>query len=238
VFPAAGRATLGPVANPKTPGDLYFENYCALNGYLLTYEPATGAPTKPDYLVERGGDRALVEVKHFTTMRETEKIMASPTLTAWFGGRELYGTLQTAVRGAGEQLAPLASLRLPLVVALTNPLNSDVSFFGDDVVSALFGHVKLRVNLDAPGTFPFASGEDAAVLHRDADGNTLNRLPHLSAVITFGGLETFPQVNVYDLSGVFGFTGTPLPRTMFDADDAVWFGSTDDDRFGPLPPAP
>jgi hypothetical protein len=49
------------------------------------------------------------------------------------------------------------------------------------------------------------------------------------------GMPQFPRGDVYDLSGVHGFTGTPLPRTMFDADDDRWFGFLARDRFGRLP---
>ena len=97
------------MANPKTPGDLSFEQYCDLNGYLWSYEPGRESlgvepPTKPDYLIERGGDRAVVEVKRFTTMRETEKNMASPsaagvpmrTLQEWMGHRDLSTTQRYA----------------------------------------------------------------------------------------------------------------------------------------------
>jgi hypothetical protein len=177
------------MANPKTPGDLFFESYCDLNGYLWTYEPdshvlGVDAPTAPDYLIERGGDRAVVEVKHFTTTRETDKLIASPTLTASFGGRELYGTLQASVRAAGDQLAPLAALEIPLVVVVTNPLHSDVSFDFEDVCSALLGQVQWRINLEESGdAYPVYSGKDAAVLHQEPDGEAINRLPHVSAVI-------------------------------------------------------
>lgn len=164
--------------------------------------------------------------------------MASPTQSAWFGGRELYGTLQASIRAGGEQLAPLAGLNVPLVVVVTNPLHSDVSFFGDDVVSALFGEVRVRVTLDDPGDHAlFAGGEHGAVLHRDMSGEVVNRLPHLSAVIALDGVERFPRVDVYDLSGIAHFAGTPLPRSMFNADDDTWTGSLGDDRYGRLPPA-
>lgn len=53
------------VADPKTPGDELFENYCVLNGYLAEYNPnwreRVGLDTakNPDYLNdrERPGDR-------------------------------------------------------------------------------------------------------------------------------------------------------------------------------------
>jgi hypothetical protein len=228
------------MANPKTPGDLFFEKYCELNGYLSWYEPGSDLlgrdiPTEPDYLIERGGDRAVVEVKHFTTRRETERLIASPTHTAMFGGRELYGTLQAAIRAAGEQLAPLATLSTPLVVVVANPLNADVSFYRDDVVSALFGEVKLRVTLHAPvDPTPTFSGQDAAVLHRQPDGHVVNRLPHVSAVVAVAGVEPFWHADVYDLSGAPEFAGAPLPRTMFDAEGDTWLGFLAPGQFGRL----
>jgi hypothetical protein len=102
------------MADPKTPGDLFFENYCLLNGYDFEHDvpwrERFGVNTEkdPDYLVDRVGDRAIVEVKHFTTTRLTERLLNSPRLTAWFGSRDLYGNLENAIRDAGAQLAPFA----------------------------------------------------------------------------------------------------------------------------------
>lgn len=67
------------MANPKTPGDLFFEDYCAVNGYIATYEPSWRAlfginvdqGAGPDYLVDRAGDQAIVEVKHFESFSMT-----------------------------------------------------------------------------------------------------------------------------------------------------------------------
>jgi hypothetical protein len=75
------------------------------------------------------------------------------------------------------------------------------------------------------------SGKHGAVLHQAADGAPVNRLPHLSAVVTMYGLETFPHVNVYDLSKVHGFNGVPLPRRMFDANGDSWLGLDADGVF-------
>ncbi|HWI00281.1 MAG TPA: hypothetical protein VNT27_08110, partial [Propionibacteriaceae bacterium] len=71
-------------ANPKTPGDCFFESYCNLNSYLPWYDPVNDpqvtfdGPEERDYLIERGWDRALVEVKHFRTTRQLEKLRAAP----------------------------------------------------------------------------------------------------------------------------------------------------------------
>lgn len=227
------------MANPKTPGDVFFENYCAMNGYVETYEPdyeglfRIKSQKKPDYVLERAGDRALVEVKHFETRAQTERLMAAPGQTMSFGGRELYGTLQGAIRQAAEeQLAPFASVGVPLVVVVTNPLHADVDFDADDVLSALFGQVSLRVDLENPGgSHMVVSGKDGAVLHEAADGTVVNRLPHLSAVVAMWGFERFPLVDVYDLSKVFGFNGVPLPQRMFDADGDSWLGLDADGAF-------
>jgi len=223
------------MANPKTPGDLFFENYCALNGYDPEYgvrwHERFGVNTDkdPDYLIERVGDRAIVEVKHFETRRMKDQLLATPGRAMYFGGPELYAKLQASVRAAAqEQLAPFASVGLPLVVVVTNPMQSDVSFDPDDVVSALFGQVELAVDPEPGGRIQAVFSEDGAVLTHGADGILINRLPHLSAVAALYGLEDFARVDVYDLSGVPGFTGTPVPNTMFDGDATRWFGFTDD----------
>jgi hypothetical protein len=212
------------MANPKTPGDLFFETYCDLNGYLWTYEPALESPTAPDYLIDRVGDRAVVEVKHFTSTRQLEQLMAAPGKAMFL--ESTVGKLQSAIREGGDQLSPCASLALPLVVVLSRPQVTDVDFDPDDVVSALLGKTQLIVQLERPGLDqPVYSGENAAVLHRDSTGGTVNRLPRLSAVVAMDGMPQFPRADVYDLSGVHGFAGTPLSRTMFDAEGDRWLGS-------------
>ena len=233
-------ANLHTVADPKTPGDLFFESYCALNGYdaqhVVRWRARFGVdtPKNRDYLVDRVGDRAIVEVKHFTTTRLTERVMSSPRQTASFGGRDLYGNLQKAIRDASGQLAPFASVGVALVVLMTNPTGSDINFHCDDVVSALFGEVKLRVDAEPGGRVEAVFSENGEVLAREPDGRLTNRHPHLSAVVALYGLPGFPRVDVYDLSGAPGFTGTPLPHTMFDGNDDSWLGFTGELRFARL----
>jgi hypothetical protein len=101
---------------------------------------------------------------------------------------------------------------------MTNPTGSDINFDPDDVVSALFGEVKWRVDAEPGGRTHAVVSETGAVLAR-TDGQLVNLLPHLSAAVALYGLPNFPRVDVYDLSLVAGFTGTPVPRTMFDGDD-------------------
>jgi hypothetical protein len=229
------------MANPKTPGDLFFEQYCDLNGYLTFYDPVNDPSVdidgtkEPDYLIDRAGDRALVEVKHFTTMRQKEQLMASPGKALSFGGRQLYGTLKTSIRAGGEQLEPFVALGVPLVVVVTDPRHSDVSLDRDDVVSALFGEVKWTVGPGVGHVSSVYSRKDAAVLHTEPNGDVVNRLPHLSAVVALYGLDAFPRVDVYDLSGAPDFGGTPLPRVMFDAEGDAWLGFVDSDTFSALP---
>jgi hypothetical protein len=107
------------VANPKTPGDLFFENYCLLNGYDaehgVPWRGRFGVDTNkdPDYLVDRVGDRAVVEVKHFTTTRLTERLLNAPRQTASFGGRDLYGNLEkeSATRAHSSRHSPPLACR-------------------------------------------------------------------------------------------------------------------------------
>lgn len=70
-----------------------------------------------------------------------------------------------------------------------------------------------------------------AVLISDATGRWINRVPHLSAVVTLYGPCDLPRVDVYDLSGSPGFVGTPVPPSMFDGDSDVRFGFVSDNRF-------
>jgi hypothetical protein len=224
--------------NPLTPGDLFFEAYCTANGYLkqrdVNWRGLYGVetPKDPDYLVERGGDQAIVEVKHFETTRTTQRLLDAPGQAVWSGGRDLYGPLQSSIRKAGEQLAPFAIVGIPLVIVATNPLSADVDFDPDDVVSALLGQVKLRIDIEQPhGTQPVFSGKDGAVLHRTAEGDVVNRLPHVSAVVALYGLEGFERVDVYDLAGAPSFSGTRVPDTMFDGEGARRYGFETADSF-------
>jgi hypothetical protein len=83
------------------------------------------------------------------------------------------------------------------------------------VVSALLEGVKWTFTVRDTGEWPFAdaifSGQDAAVLHPAPDDAVVNRLPHVSAVVARYGMEEFPLVDVYDLSGAPKFAGTPRP---------------------------
>lgn len=229
------------MADPKTPGDELFENYCALNGYVVEHNPnwreCFGVDTakNPDYLIDRVSDRAIVEVKQFETMRVTDRLLAEPRRAVWWTEAESFGTLQSAVRyAAEEQLAPFDAVGIPLVAALTNPSHADVSFDADDVVSALLGPVRLVVSMEPGGEMRSVFTGGGAVLTTDAGGRWINRLPHLSAVITLYGTRDFPHVDVYDLSGCPGFTGIRVPRSMFDGDNDLWRGFIGEDRFGSL----
>jgi hypothetical protein len=163
------------MANPKTPGDLFFEKYCDLNGYFWTYEPALGSPGPLDYLIDRAGDRAVVEVKHFTTTRQRQKLMAAPGQAMYM--ESTVGKLQSAIRLGGDQLSPCSGLNLPLVVLLTTPVPTDVDLDPDDVVAALLGKTTHVFDLERAGLEQTVYGcEDAAVLHRDSAGGTFNRL--------------------------------------------------------------
>jgi hypothetical protein len=225
-----------------SPGEQFFDNHCLLNGY----HPERGVDWRerfdvdtakdPDRLVHRAGDQAIVEIKHFETTRVSERLLAAPARAVWWTPAESFGTIQAAVRYAAEQqLAPFAGLRVPLVAALTNPLQADVSFDPDDVVSALLGPVRYRVDdadSDDPPQAIFTGG--GAVLKSDDARGWVNRVPHLSAVVTLYGLPDFARMDVYDLSGAPGFTGTPLPRSMFDEDCTTRFGFAGANRFARL----
>jgi hypothetical protein len=87
-----------------------------------------------------------------------------------------------------------------------------------------------RVGLEpGSGVQPVVTGSGAVLARRD--GQLVNLLPHLSAAVALYGLPGFPRVDVDDLSGAPGFTGTPVPRTMLDGDDDRWFGFSDENEY-------
>lgn len=228
------------VPEPKTEGDLLFESYCFLNGYHAEHveHPENGAgdwrkqfgvitDAKPDYLVQRASDRAIVEVKEFRTTRVSARRVLEPASSMRIGGPDLWRPLRNSVREAGErQLAPFAILGVPLVVAVTDPWRSDVSFDPSDVVSALFGQETVRVDPEPGGRVQLMFSEDGAVLGPGAEGVVMNRIPHLAAVVAVHEPQDFPRADVYDLSRSPGFLGTPVPETMFDGAHDRWFGFT------------
>lgn len=57
-------------------------------------------------------------------------------------------------------------------------------------------------------------------------------------VITLYGTRDFPHLDGYDLSGSPGFTGTAVPRSMFDGDNDAWFGVVGESHLARLPVPP
>jgi hypothetical protein len=102
-----------------TPGDLFFEKYCELNGYTWDWQPTCNGSPPLDYLVDRAGDQAVVEVKYFTTRWQHEKLKTMPGKAMFM--QSTVPNLQSRIRRGAEQLGPCARLGLPLVVVLTTP---------------------------------------------------------------------------------------------------------------------
>jgi hypothetical protein len=226
--------------NPRTPGDHLFEEYCDLNGYLHERDVdwiglfGVHSAKDPDYLIDRAGDRAIVEVKQFEKRTRKDRLLTQPGQAIRVGGWDLFGDLRRKIRDGSAQLASFALVGVPLIVALTNPLQADASLDPDDVVSALLGETKLRVD-PWPGSITRTYDEDGLVVERRPDGSYVNGVPHLSAVLAVTGHSRYPRVDVYDLSGAPGFSGAPVPELMFDGDADAWFGFTDSNRFAHVP---
>lgn len=229
------------MANPVTCGDLLFEEYCLLNGYTyerdVDWRVAFGVQTAkaPDYLIDRVGDRAIVEVKHFQTRTRKDKLLQNPGQAIRVSGRDLYGSLRRSIRDAAQQLAPFARLGVPLIVAVANPSRSDVSLDPTDVVSALFGEVTWRIDTSADMRIQPVYGEDGLVIERTADGGLTNRIPHVAAIVALtGGHPAAPRADIYDLAQAPAFAGTPVPPRVFDESTDARFGFVEPDLFARL----
>jgi hypothetical protein len=118
----------------------WFERYLHAHGYSYDYEPDLGVPTRPDFVIERAGDRVVCEVKSFEQVTKLEKRLDQTKGPTMMSDDEVYGPMRGAVKNAASQLKPLAGRGLPLVVVLANPKGHLVHLDMERLVEAMFGN--------------------------------------------------------------------------------------------------
>jgi hypothetical protein len=238
-----------PRSNPKTAADERFEAYLWEHGIPFEYEPdwaeefGIEVEDNPDYLVDPDGTRVICEVKQFESTRITERLLRSPGQASWVSAKEEFGPIRSKVtQTAQEQLRPFRGLAVPLVIVLANPLNADVDLDFYTVAHALLGNPKLRISHKPgmpPDSLPAPVAEDYGALISIQEDGTVNHHPFVSAVVTVHqwpptGVATedsYRWVHVYDVSSNPtrpGFSGTPLPRHIFNGPRDHWWGFTDE----------
>jgi hypothetical protein len=178
-----------------------FAAYLDAHGYRWAFEPdyqdafglAEHPRTEPDFLIWRTGTRAVCEVRQFETTRLRDALKKAGGHSSCVDPRLVYGGLRSGIREKAEQLRPFASLRVPLVVVLANPLGADVMLDSRHVSAAMFGNPSFRFQVDsttgvlAADTEMHLVLEDYGVFRSPVmDGAVIvgweNRFPHVSAV--------------------------------------------------------
>jgi hypothetical protein len=129
----------------RTAGDLMFEAYLGEHEYLAPeHEPDLGATKRPDYVIERHGDRCVVEVKEFAANTRSFPDQRFGTTSA----EAILKPIRSQIREAARQLKSVAELGLPLVVMLTNPHGALVLLGVEEMVWAMYGDPVVVMDLD------------------------------------------------------------------------------------------
>lgn len=178
-----------------------FAAYMDACGYTYSYEPEyqtalslpTPVATKPDFLVERCGVRAVCEVRQFETTRVRDALDRAGGYMST-DGRELLVGIRSALFEKAKQLEPFGGFGMPLIIVLANPLAADVILDPHHVTAAMFGNPSVRIPIDPalggapPGVRPHLALEDygvfrSPVIEAAQIVDWTNRHPHVSGVL-------------------------------------------------------
>jgi len=171
----ASKAEMAEVG--QNDAERWFERYLRSHGYEYEYEPDHGVSKRPDFAIERTGDRVVCEVKAFDEVTKLEKRLSETRQATMMSDDEVYGPMRSAVGRAARQLKPLAGSGLPLVVVLANPKGQLVHLEMERLVEAMFGNPVWR------GRFNPADGRvDDMQFDYGRDGRLRNDHPYISAV--------------------------------------------------------
>lgn len=110
--------------------------------------------------------RVAFEVKEFAAGKSNLEKRLSKQRTLSASDNEVFGPIRNQVKSASEQLRPLQTLGIPLVVVLSNPQGALVNLRVENVLSALYGGVvySLPINPETgsgsleDGRFEFGRG--------------------------------------------------------------------------------
>jgi hypothetical protein len=183
------------------PAEQRFATYLDEYGYSWKHEPdyqaelklAERLATTPDFLIERGGDRAVAEVRQFeTTMLQDQ--LSSTGRAGVVGPEKLFGAQRSAMFEKAKQLRPLAGAGLPLLIVLANPLGMLVPLDDWHMQVAMWGNAAIAIAIDtttggpAEGHEPYLQLENygafaSPVKDGDKVAGWANRHPHITAVV-------------------------------------------------------
>jgi hypothetical protein len=158
------------------PAEVRFENYLNAHDYLFEYEPDLHIDKQPDYMVQRGDDMVVCEVKGFQTLGIWGPMLQSPGHMVTRSMKEVLAPVRSQISAAAVQLKPLAGSGIPLVVVLSNPEKAGVDLSPTMVIAAMYGDLGAQFSSRPDGT---TSSEWIA----DRNGKLTNDHGYVSAVV-------------------------------------------------------
>lgn len=186
----------------RTAGDLIFEAYLRERGIEVPdHEPDLGIGSRPDYLVEHDGARCVVEVKSFA--RDAWPIRRGSTSM-----QRILKPIRGQIHNAARQLRDAESLRLPLVVVLTDPFGSLWGLLRPfEVIAAMHGDPMVHLR---------TTGHEAvgpATMVAGRNGELRNDHPYVSAVVVIN--KQFDETHRSQAYLTHARGAKPLPPGFF-----------------------
>jgi hypothetical protein len=164
----------------RTAGDVMFEAFARERRYDISeHEPDLGSSKRPDYVIARGGERCIVEVKEFAS---TARSLPDQPGGGSTDPASVLKPVRSKLREAARQLKDVADLGLPLVAVLTNPHGAWVFLDARHMVWAMYGDPVVRMTVDP--TIGAAVGEPQHGVGRN--GRLARDHQYISAVAVIG----------------------------------------------------
>ena len=183
------------------PAEQRFAAYLDEHGYSWKHEPDYKAElalgerlaTKPDFLVEREGQRAVAEVRQFES-----SVLQNQLSGMGRGGvvapEKVFGQQRSALWEKATQLRPLAGAGVPLLIVLANALDKLVPLDDFHMQAAMWGNPGFASPIDtttggpAEGLEPYFHLENygafaSPVMQDKKVVGWRNRHPHITAVV-------------------------------------------------------
>lgn len=188
-------------------GEVLFEQYLIEQGLdVPAHEPDIGVGKRPDYVIERAGQRCVCEIKEFSPDASSLPRTLGYTST---GMDVILKPIRSQIKQAAPQLKAVAALGLPVVVVITNPHGASVFTDAQHVIAAMYGDLAMSMRIDPTGA---TVGEPRLIA--DRNGKLTNDHPYIGAVAMLreyqsGGLGI-------DLFKAASPTATPVPGVFFD----------------------
>ncbi|WP_157592064.1 hypothetical protein [Solirubrobacter soli] len=146
----------------RNESERWFEAYLRQTGHggWDRHEPDLGVPVRPDYLVEKAGHSAVVEVKEFVGsdyLHAQNAAFAAGESVYESSGTDALNLVRRKINRAAKKLVKLKEYGRPLVVLLVNPRGLDISgvLWPTQVLWAMYGD-------PSPGAVTGRNGELSA----------------------------------------------------------------------------